>query len=60
MSIQEILAAADRIGQDLAKLAHDLAHLDLKSESVEVRALLARLQRSAHDTALAFQNALPR
>jgi hypothetical protein len=57
MTIAEILVAADRIGIELEKLAHDLAHADLKSVNVQDRALLMRLGRSAHDAALAFQQA---
>jgi hypothetical protein len=60
MTINEIIEASSRIGAELQKLSHDLAHVDTKSESVEVRALLSRLQRASHDTFLAFQNVLPR
>lgn len=60
MTVAEILKAATRIGLDMAKLAHDLAHADIKSFSVADRAAIMRLQRSAHDSALAFQSALPR
>lgn len=59
--INAIISDANRIGLTLAKIAHDLAHVDLKSvESVADRALLLRLQRCAHDAAIAFQLALPR
>jgi hypothetical protein len=58
MTLDEIFKSAKRISLDLAKIAHDLAHLDMKSVEVDERAALLRLQRNAHDAALAFQLAL--
>jgi hypothetical protein len=59
MNLEEIKLATQKIADELLRIANAIAHCKLDEYSVSDRALLQRIVRVSHDSAVALRDALP-